>query len=320
MGQYIARRLLHAAGLLLAVIVLTFGLVHLAPGDPIYVLAGDSGDPAYYAEMRARFGLDRPLLEQLAVYLANVARGDLGYSYIQKQAVWALILGRLPATVLLVGSALTLATALGLVLGTLAARRAGSPLDHLLAALSAAVYGLPVFWLGQLLVLLFAVELGWFPVQGMTTARGSATGLALVGDVARHAVLPATTLALHVLPPLLRVTRGSVGQVLASDSLRTARAKGLGGRVLWSRHVLRNALLPVVTLVGGQAGPLLTGAVLVEITFAWPGLGRLLYDAVAARDYPVLLGIFVFVALAVVLANLLTDLVCAALDPRVRYA
>jgi len=191
--------------------------------------------------------------------------------------------------------------------------------DHAITATTIGVYGIPVFWLGQVLVIVVAAGLGWFPIQGMTTARTAATGWALVGDVARHLALPATALGLQSLALIARVTRAGMREALGDDLVRTARAKGLAERAVVYRHALPNALLPVVTVVGGHVSTLLTGAVLVEIIFAWPGLGRLLYDATTTRDYPLLMAIFEVVAIGVILANLLTDLLYAVLDPRVRY-
>jgi peptide/nickel transport system permease protein len=317
--RYLARRLVQAVSLLLGVIVMTFLLIHLAPGDPIYVLAGESGDQVYYDQMRARYGLNRPLHEQLGIYVGNVVRGDLGYSYIQKQPVGWLILSRVPATLLLTLTALTISTVLGIGLGVVATGRAGSALDLAITASTSALYGIPVFWLGQLLVIAFAAGLQLFPIQGMTTARTAATGLALVADVAHHLVLPVATLGLHNFPLVARVTRAGMREVLTYEYIRTARAKGLAEQLVLRRHALPNALLPVITVVGGYVGTLLAGAVLVEIIFAWPGLGRLLFDATATRDYPLLMGLFELVSLSTILANLLTDLAYRAVDPRVRY-
>jgi peptide/nickel transport system permease protein len=269
--------------------------------------------------MRARFGLDRPLPEQLGRYVLNVAQGDFGYSFAYRQPVFQVILSRVPATVLLALSGLAVATLLGLWLGTLAARHASTPLDHLISAGTLVGYSMPAFWLGQVLLILFAGGLGLFPVQGMTTARGGYSGLWYALDVLWHLVLPATTLGLLQLALVTRLTRTGLLEVLAEDFVRTARAKGLPPRVVLYGHALRNALLPVVTVVGGHVGTLLAGAVLTEIIFAWPGLGRLLYDATLARDYPLLMAIFLLVSASVVVVNLLTDLTYTALDPRVRY-
>jgi peptide/nickel transport system permease protein len=248
-----------------------------------------------------------------------VARGDLGHSYIQRQPVLPLILSRLPATLLLTLTALVVSTLLGIWLGMLAARWGGSPLDLVITAATSALYGVPVFWLGQLFVIVFAAGLQWLPVQGMTTARTSATGVALALDVAKHLVLPVAALGLHNLPLVARVTRAGMREALAQDFARTARAKGLREQLVLRRHALPNAMLPVVTVVGGYMGTLLAGAVLVEIIFAWPGMGRLLFDATTSRDYPLLMGTFMLVSASIILANLLTDWVYTLVDPRVRF-
>ena len=318
MTGYTAARLLQAVPLVLGILVLTFVLIHLAPGDPIYALAGQSGDAAYYAEMRAKFGLDRSIAEQLAIYVLNAVHGDFGYSYTYAQPVFTVIVDRIPATLLLMGPALLLSTVVGIGLGMQAAARPDGPSDH--AILVGSLFGaaVPGFWLGQLLVIVFAVGLGWFPVQGMTTARGAGTGVAAVLDVLRHLVLPVVTLALLQLALVTRLTRSSLREALAEDYVRASRAKGLTNAQVLVRHAFPNARLPVITVVGGHFGTLLTGAVLVEIIFAWPGLGRLLYDATLARDYPLLMGIFLVASVSVIAANLVVDLMYGWLDPRVR--
>jgi peptide/nickel transport system permease protein len=315
---YIAARLFQAVPLVLGILVLTFILIHLAPGDPIYAFAGQSGDAAYYAQMRAKFGLDRSIAEQLAIYVLNALHGDFGYSYTYAQPVLAVILDRIPATVLLMGPALVLSTVVGIGLGMQAAARPGGPSDHAILVGSLLGAAMPGFWLGQLLVIVFAVGLGWFPIQGMTTARGSGTGLAAVIDVVRHLVLPVVTLAVLQLALITRLTRSSLRDALAEDYARASRAKGLTNAQVLLRHAFPNARLPVITVVGGHFGTLLTGAVLVEIIFAWPGLGRLLYDATLARDYPLLMGIFLVASVSVIAANLVVDVLYGWLDPRVR--
>jgi peptide/nickel transport system permease protein len=316
---YVLQRLAQAVPVLLGLLIFNFVLIHSAPGDPIYVLAGQSGDAAYYAEMRARFGLDRPLLEQLGRYVVNLAGGDFGYSFAYRQPVFQVILSRVPATLLLSLSGLVVATLLGLWLGTVSARHVATPLDHVISAGTLIGYSMPAFWLGQVLLIIFAGGLGLFPVQGMTTARVSYSGLRYVLDVLWHLILPAMTLGLLQLALVTRLTRTGLLEVLNEDYVRTARAKGLAPRSVLYGHALRNALLPVVTVVGGHVGTLLAGAVLTEIIFAWPGLGRLLYDATLSRDYPLLMAIFLLVSASVVVVNLLTDLTYTALDPRVRY-
>jgi peptide/nickel transport system permease protein len=316
--SYITWRLLQAVPLVLGVLVLTFVLIHLAPGDPIYALAGQSGDAAYYAAMRAKFGLDRSITEQLGIYVLNALHGDFGFSYTYSQAVFAVIADRIPATLLLMLPALLLSTALGILLGMQSAARPNGASDHAILAGTLLGAAIPGFWLGQVLVIVLAAGLGLFPVQGMTTARGTASGLAAAVDVLRHLVLPVVTLATLQLALITRVTRAGLREALAEDYVRAGRAKGLTGAQVLIRHALPNAMLPVVTVIGGQFGTLLTGAVLVEIIFAWPGLGRLLYDATLARDYPLLMGIFLVAAASVIMANLVVDVLYGWLDPRIR--
>jgi peptide/nickel transport system permease protein len=310
---------LQALPVILLALAVNFTLVRLAPGDPVYILAGDGGSEAYYSEMRARFGLDRPLPEQFIRYVANAADGDLGYSYTYGQPVLSVILERVPATLLLMLAAQGIAIGVGVPLGVLAATKGRSVLGAGIRTGASLGYTLPVFWVGQLLVLVFAYRLGLFPTFGMESARAGYVGVSRLLDVLHHLVLPALALSLVELGMLLRITDASVHGVFGEDFIRTARAKGLGYRVVLWRHVVRNALLPVVTVIGNRVGVLLTGAVLVEIVFAWPGLGRLVYGATLARDYPLLLATFLVSAVGVVLANLVTDLLYALLDPRVEY-
>jgi ABC-type dipeptide/oligopeptide/nickel transport system permease component len=317
--RYVVWRIVQAVPLLAGLLVLNFFLIHLAPGDPIYTLAGQSGDERYYAEMRARFGLDRPLLEQLTRYVGNMLGGDFGYSFAFRQPALQVVLARIPATLLLMVPGLTLATVVGIWLGVEAGRRSTGWIDTGISIVTLIGASMPAFWLGQLLILVFAYSLGVLPVQGMSTARGGYQGFAYALDVARHMVLPVMTLGLLQLALITRLTRTAVADVLVEEYVRTARAKGLrDGSVVYG-HAFRNALLPVVTTIGGQIGTLMAGAALTEIVFAWPGLGRLLYEATLGRDYPLLMAAFLILSVAVVLANLLTDLAYAALDPRVRY-
>jgi len=320
MTRYLVRRLLQAIPLLLAVIGLTFVLIHVAPGDPVHILGGDGGDAAYYASMREKFGLDRPLPEQLVIYVGSALHGDFGYSYVQRRPVFDVIADRIPATALLMLSALFLSTLLGVLLGTIAARRLDRPADHAITIATLVGGATPAFWLGQVLVLVFAAGLGWLPVQGMTSARGVAPGIETVVDVLRHLVLPVATLGFLQLALITRVTRSGLVDALREEYIRTAYAKGLRPSTIVWRHALRNVLLPIVTIIGSHFGTLLTGAVLTEIIFAWPGLGRLLFDATTARDYPLLMAMFFVASLSVIVANLLTDIAYTALDPRVRLA
>lgn len=311
------RRIFQTFPAVAGIVLLAFVLIHAAPGDPVVALGGEHGDAAYHAFIRAKFGLDRSLPEQLGVYAASVLRGDLGRSFFHGRPVAHVVAERLPATLLLMGTALALSSLGGVALGVAAARRAGRAGDLAVRATALLAHATPSFWLAQLAAIGLALGTGLFPVQGLTDARHTLTGWRLALDVAHHLALPALVLAAGELALTLRLTRAGMLEALATDYARTARAKGLPERAV-VRHALRNALTPVVTVIGGRAGMLFTGAVLVETVFAWPGLGQLMLGAILSRDVPVLLGLFVLVAFAVVVANLATDLACAWLDPRTR--
>jgi len=316
--RYLLRRLGQAVPAVAAIFLLTFLLIHLAPGDPVVALGGEHGDAAYYAMIRVKFGLDRPLHERLIVYAARVIRGDLGTSFVHGRPVSGIIAERLPATLLLMLTALCLSTLVGCGLGTVAARCAHRPADFFLRSVALLGHAAPPFWLAQVAILGLAVGTGLFPVQGMTDARRNSVGLAHAADVARHLALPALVLAASELALTIRLVRSAMIEALGTDYVRTARAKGLPEMQV-TDHALRNALLPVVTVIGGRVGMLCAGAVLVEAVFAWPGVGQLLLASLLSRDYPVLLGIFLLVSVSVVFANLLTDLAYGWLDPRIRY-
>ena len=317
-SRYLLRRLLLVPPTVAGLLVLSFCVIHLAPGDPVVALGGEHGDAAHYAFIRARFGLDRPLPDQLVTYVTNVLRGDLGVSFVHGRPVASIIADRLPATLLLVSTALLLSSVAGVGLAALVTRlrRPSADLTLNLAALLG--YATPSFWLGQLVLLALAVGTGLFPVQGMTDARRSSTGISHLVDVLHHLALPALVLAANELALTFRLVRTGLREALETDYVRTARAKGMPEQVV-IRHALRNVLLPVATVIGSRAGMLFSGAVLVEVVFAWPGLGRLLLSSLLARDYPVLLGMVLLASGGVVLANVITDLVYAWLDPRVRY-
>lgn len=319
MTQYLIRRLLQVPLILFGVVIFTFILIHVAPGDPIVALAGEYGNAAYYEEMRAKFGLDRPLPEQLATYLTNLAQGDLGHSYTYGQPVVKVILDRTPTTLLLMITALLLSTPIGIGLGMVAASRPRGLLDTTVTIVLLSGYALPVFWLAQLALFGLALNGGWFPIQGLTSARERYTGWRLAVDIAHHLALPAAVLAVQQIALIGRLARSELLETLSQPFVLVAHAKGLRRRQVFAGHALRNALLPVVTVIGGRIGFLFAGAVLTETVFAWPGLGRLLLDATLARDYPILMGMLILVSLTVVIANLITDIVYAWLDPRIVY-
>lgn len=313
-------RVVNAVLLLLAVVIMNFCLIHLAPGDPAQVIAGEMGgaSPEVLATIRAQYGLDQPFGTQLANYVSRAATGDLGYSFYFNQPVASLILERLPATVLLMAAALTFAAIVGTLLGVLAAYRPRGRGSLLVTIVSLAGHAAPVFWSGLLLLLLFASVLPLFPIAGMTDVTRPLSGIDYVLDVAHHLVLPAFTLGLVYLAQYSRQSRTSMIDVLGADYIRTARAKGLPERRVVLKHALRNALIPVVTLIGLQFAQLLAGAVLVETVFGWPGMGRLVLESILRRDHPTLLGVLVVSALLVMVANLLTDLAYRLVDPRIR--
>lgn len=321
-ARYTLTHVLQGLALVMAVVVLNFLLVHMAPGDPVETIAGASGGMSdeLKAQLRADYGLDKPLLTQLGVYLGKVARGDLGFSYFFNLPVTALILERVPATLLLVLSAVLGAFVIGTALGVLASRKPNGWLSQLVTVLSLVGFSAPVFWTGILLVILFASALPIFPVAGMRAADSTASGLAGLPDVLHHLVLPAFTLAIVYLAQYSRLSRASMLDVLGSDFIRTARAKGLADRVVLYKHALRNAVLPVVTVLGLQFGNVLAGAILVETVFNWPGLGRLAFDSVLRRDYPTILGVLLFSSIVVVVMNLVTDLCYRLIDPRIKTA
>jgi len=317
--RYVIRRLLQVLPAVASILLVTFLVVHAAPGDPVVAVAGESGNDEYYAFMRQKFGLDRPLPQQFLTYSGNVLRGDLGTSFVQGEKVSTLIAERVPATLMLMVSALLISTVGGITLGALAARRPFGPFDLAVSTTALIGYALPVFWLAQLAMLTIAFRTGWFPIQGMTTARADYTGLAHYADVARHLVLPSFVLAASEVALITRIARTGILAEMDSDYIRAAKAKGLSPTRALVRHALRNALLPVVTIVGTRLGFLLSGAVLVETVFGWPGLGRLVLSAAQTRDHPVLLGMVLVAAFSLVLANLITDLIYARVDPRIRY-
>ena len=317
--RYVVRRLALAIPTILTIIVLNFALVHLAPGDAADVLAGEAGSatPQYMAQLRQKFGLDQPLHVQLVGYLKQVLSLDLGYSFRHGMSVSELIATRLGPTLLLMLTVLVLSVGLGVLLGAIAARNLNRWRDNVISILAVLAYATPVFWAGLMLIVVFSVELGWFPVSGMEEVAAFNEGWARAIDIAHHLVLPAITLTLFYLALYTRLMRASMLDQYTMDYVVTARAKGLTERQIAWRHVLRNAVLPVLTMAGVQIGALLGGAVVVETVFAWPGLGFLAYESLFARDINLLLGIFFISGCLVVAVNLAVDLLYSLLDPRI---
>lgn len=319
----ILTRTAYAVVLLLCVLVLNFMLIQLAPGDPAQVIAGEMGGVTeeQLARIRANYGLDRSLPEQLGVYLGRVLQGDLGFSFYFDRPVIDLILSRIPATLLLVVTALLLAISIGTLLGVLASRNPNGLFSQLITVLALFGFSVPVFWIGIMLLILFSGTLSLFPVSGMqAVARDEVNPFLVLLDILHHLVLPAFTLAIVYIAQYSRLSRASMLETLGADYIRTARAKGVPERRVVFRHALRNAILPVVTMAGLQFSQLFAGAVLVETVFNWPGMGRLAFESILRRDYPTLLGILFFSALIVIVVNLLTDLVYRLVDPRIKSA
>jgi peptide/nickel transport system permease protein len=319
--RYLAGRLLQGVAIVFAVATFTFVLLQLAPGDPVDALGATGRLPREIAEQqRVNFGLDRPIAERYVRYMWNVARGDLGHSYKWPQSVGTAIRQRIPATLLLAVTALLINFTLGILIGAFQGTRRHSHLDDGLSVLTLSLFSIPGFWLGLMLILVFAVGLGWFPPSGMRTPW-LYPHLSFIGsawDHAKHLVLPALTLGVIGAASIARFQRAAMIDVIQQDYVRTARAKGLGERAVLCRHALRNALLPVITLFGLSFPVLLSGAVLVEEVFSWPGLGNLAVEAFRSRDYPLVTGMAIVAAAMVVVGNLLADLLYRIADPRMR--
>lgn len=318
-ARVLARNALQAIPTLLAIIVLNFVLLKLAPGDAADVLAAESGfaSEAMMRDLREQLGLDLSILAQLWNYLSALARFDLGVSMRYGLPVTDLIASRLPGTLLLMGVALSGALVAGLLLGVLMASFAGRMADRVTSVVMLLFYSIPGFWVGLMLIILFSVMLGWLPSGGRGQIGSSLTGWPAFVDSLRYLVLPATSLALFYIAIYARLTRAAMLEVVSQDYIRTARAKGLPPRIVTFRHILRNALIPITTMAGLHIGSMLGGAVVIETVFSWPGLGRLAYEAVAGRDYAVLLGILLFSSVLVIVVNLLVDLLHNVLDPRI---
>lgn len=304
---------------LLAIAVLNFLLIRAAPGDPAQILAGEAGaaDAQLLEQLRVQFGLNQPFMTQLWIYLKGYMSLDLGFSYRQQQPVLKLILDRLPATLLLTGTAFMISFVAGIIMGVLAARRAGKWSDSIITTMALFFYAMPLFWIALMSQVVFALKLGVVPNIGFESIGAGHTGFARALDIAKHLILPATTLGLFFTALYVRMMRASMLEIAGTDFVKTARAKGLSQGVVWRRHVARNAILPIITLAGLQAGQLVGGAVLIETIFAWPGIGRLMFDALAQRDYPVLLGVFFISSAVVICFNIITDIFYRIADPRI---
>ncbi len=335
MLQFIIRRASLVIPTFFGVTLLTFSLIHMVPGDPVEMLAGERGiDPVRHAALRAEMGLDKPILVQYGVYIGQVLRADLGKSVVTKEAVISEFLDRFPATIELSFCAIVFALVVGLPAGVLAAVRRGTVFDHTVMGASLTGYSMPIFWWALLMILLFSVELGWTPVSGRISLQyfiEPTTGFMLVDTLmsdepgafrsaARHLNLPAIVLGTIPLAVIARMTRSSMLEVLGEDYVRTARAKGVSPFQVITVHALRNALIPVITVIGLQVGVLLAGAILTETIFAWPGIGKWLVESIYRRDYPAVQGGVLLVATVIITINLIVDLMYGLINPRIRHA
>ncbi|MDQ2666149.1 MAG: ABC transporter permease [Gemmatimonadota bacterium] len=305
MTAFIIRRLLLSIPTLFGVLVVAFLLLYVAPGDPVMAMVGERADEATIARLRAELRLDDPLPVQFGHYLGGIVKGDLGKSYITNRPIRKDILERFPKTLQLAGAAMLLATVLGVTLGVLSGRRPGSAIDRFGLAIAYLGISFPVYWVGLLLILLFAVTLHWLPPSGF-------------GGI-RYLALPALALGMRSIAFLARMTRSAMLDALGADYVRTARAKGLSEFVVVARHALRNAMIPIITVLGLDFGAYLTGSILTETIFSWPGLGRYVVNAIARRDLPAIQGSVLFLSAVFVLVNLITDIAYAKADPRVSY-
>jgi len=320
-ATYLSKRLFYGLLLMLGVVVLNFLLIRMAPGDPAVVIAGEMGGATeeMLESIREDYGLNKPVLTQLWIYVSSVARFDLGESFFFNQPVTHLIGQRIGPTILLVITAQILSIVLGVFLGVIAARKPNGVMSAFVAVFATIGYAVPVFWTGIMLIILFASVLPIFPVEGMLSVKLRDANIFVQAlDVAHHLVLPAFTLAIIYLAQYARLSRASMLEVLGSDYIRTARAKGASEGSVLFKHALRNAALPILTVAGLQFGNLISGALLVETVFNWPGMGRLAFDSILRRDYPTIMGVLFFASFMVVVANILTDLSYRLADPRLR--
>ncbi len=305
MYQYIARRLILTIPVVIGVSIIVFSIIRMIPGDPARSIAGVQASPEFIQQVRVRHALDRPMYVQYGIFLSRLLQGDLGQSTFSRRPVSTEIKERFPRTLLLASTSLLIATLVGVSAGIVSATRRNSLFDNVSMLVALIGVAAPVFWMALMLQLLFSVQLGWLPATGMGSWR--------------HLLLPSITLGMASAALMARITRSSMLDVLRQDYITTARAKGLSERMIIYKHALKNALIPVVTVLGLQFGILLGGAVLTETVFAWPGVGRLLVDSILRRDYPVVQGTVLLLAFLFVLINLVVDIIYAFLDPRIQY-
>lgn len=320
MARYVGRRMLTGLLTVLFCLAFNFALIRLAPGDPINIMAGvDNPNPEMIAALTEKYGLDKSIPEQFASYLEQLVHFDLGYSYLNNRSVIEIIQQKIGPSLMLTLTAILSSVVIGTLLGVVAARKNGCLLDRLMCSVAYVFDSLPSFWLGLMMILIFASTLKIFPTSGMYDVRAQNTGFAYVLDVLYHLALPVITLILVQIPYYFRIARSSVIQVMADDFIVTYRAAGMDESKIFFRYVLKNAIIPTVTVFGMSLAFMITGSTLVETVFAWPGIGRVLLDSIYQRDYPVLSGIYLMLSVSVAVMMILVDLVYAWIDPRIRY-
>lgn len=320
MKKFILKRIYTAFIVALVVVDLNFFIIKLAPGDPVNIMAGfDNPNEEFKMAVRAKYNLDKPLITQFFTYIYRLVQGDLGESYYSSRPVTELLAERMGASLLLSGTSAVLAFIIGTVLGLTAGKKEDSMQDKVLSAGTYVANAMPSFWLGLMLIFVFASRLGWLPTQGMYSLRENYTGIARYIDLGKHLILPVTTLVLVQIPGYFRITRSSVIQVMADDYITTFRVTGMSEKKIYMKYVLKNAILPVVTLFGINVAYIVAGSTLVETVFSWQGIGILMYTAIAKRDYNVLMGTYLIIAVSVAFFMILVDVIYAKLDPRIHY-
>jgi len=320
MWKYIQKRLASALLAVFVVLTLNFVIISIAPGNPIKTMMGkDADNPTLRAALEKKYGLDQPIMVRYVKYLGNVIQGDLGKSILYNESVAKMILSKVGPTILLVLTASILSLLIGTTLGILAARKEGGILDATVSGANYVLNSIPSFWLGLMLIIVFATKLGWFPTYGMVNVRANYQGWERIVDILKHLFLPLLTLVLIDLPVYFRIAKSSVLQVTEEDFVTTFRAAGMDEKKLFRKYIFKNAILPTITIFGISLAYLITGVALIEIVFAWPGTGRLVLNAINQRDYPVIMGMYLITSVSIALMMLVTDIVYATVDPRIRY-
>lgn len=319
MRRFILRRLFSGTIVVLFSVLFNFVIIRLAPGDPTRLLAGkDNPSQEMMQALRAKYGLDKPILEQFWIYAKQLLHGDFGYSYVSTAKVWDLIKTRIGPTLMIAFTGAVIGLLIGTLLGIFAARKKGSKFDLFLCGISYFFDSTPSFWLGLMMILLFASILKWFPTYGMYSLRGNYTGIGKLLDLLKHMFLPVTTLVLIDIPYYFRIARSSVLQTMSEDFIMTLRATGMSEKKIFNKYVMRNAIIPTVTVFGITLAYMITGVSMIEIVYAWPGMGRLMLDSITKRDYPTLSAIYLMLSISVAVMTVVVDIIYAWIDPRIR--